>query len=798
MSQAATAEAEAEAETEMVINADMTEKTSVEPETALDGGHDVTGIVPDPTESAPDVNKEISSTPDSTVELAKTSQDITSEMSHSEENLMGTNEVFTEQEPLTIETDNSVVMPDTAEHDLAEKLTVRKEMYDESGMQVIDGVQFPKEPKEDLGPGIFKHYRGMIVSFSNISYKVQLTRGHFYQQTKSTKDVLTDVSGVMKPGMNAVMGPVGAGKATLLDILAARKEATGLTGEVLVDGVPQPVNFNCIAGYVVHDYMMSGTLTVRENLEFSAALRLPKNISKLERIDRVNNLIEELGLSNIENTRIGTLFTRGLAAGEKKKASIAMELVRDPGVLFLDEPTSGLDTSNSHVVLQLLRRLAKQGKTVIFSIYQPRYSVFKHFDSVTLLTNGKLMYHGPAKHSIDYFKAIGYRFHSHENPVDGILDILCKAAENKTDTDHLHELYPTPETSHCYSSEMKDSGTSAHAIPDRLACVYRASSYFNDLATELEKQSNYSKKFQSSLSHQHITHATSFFHQLKWLGKRIFKKYLADPHIPIFTVTVGTLLCLVLGSVFYRIRNNRVGIHNRTGLLFFIVNCQMYSSISNVELLAAEKKILIHEYISGYYSLPAYFFSKLLFDIIPIKAMPSVIFNSTTYILVGLKRTVPAILISVLSLIMVSYASAALSIAAVAGESTVTIPSLILSLIFILMTIYSGLLVHLQGIVKWLSWLQYFSISRYGITALMVNEFVGLTFTYNVSGMKKGCHCQNPKPVIISCTGIQHLHDIGMGTTPWDLWQNHVGLSALTIFFLSIAYLKLFYMKKFS
>ncbi|XP_048469054.1 broad substrate specificity ATP-binding cassette transporter ABCG2-like [Rhincodon typus] len=588
-------------------------------------------------------------------------------------------------------------------------------------------------------------------------------------------------SGIMKPGLNAIMGPLGSGKTTLLDILAARKEPSGFSGEVLIDGVQQPTNFNCIAGYVIYDYMMTGTLTVRENLEFCAALRLPKNLTKSERTRRINNLIEELGLSKIENSRIGTPFARCVSEGEKRKASIAMELLKDPGVLFLDEPTSGLDTSNANAVLHLLRRLAWQGKTIIFSVHQPRYSMFKQFDSLTLLTSGKVMYHGPARSSIDHFKAIGYKFHVHCNPVDVVLDILCKAAENQRE----NGFGPT--------NQQGDS-----TIYETMLQTYHASTYFSQLVTQLEKLSDYSRLHQILPSPDHFTRTTSFSHQLKWLGKRIFRKYLGDPHVPILTVTIGVILCLVLGCVFYRMKTNHVGLHNRSGLLFFIVNCQMYSSIYGIELLVTEKKILIHEYISGYYSLPAYFISKLLFDLIPLRTIPGVIYNSTTYFLTGLKQTVPAIFISILTLIMVSYTSSALVLAIAAGGNSVTIAIIMLSLTFVLMTIYSGLLVHLPGIVKWLSWLQYISITRYGVTALMVNEFVGLTFSYNVSDLGKGCHCPNPTPVQISCTGTQHLQDMGIGTATWDLWQNHVGLSALITFFLSIAYLKLLYMKKLS
>ncbi|XP_072351260.1 broad substrate specificity ATP-binding cassette transporter ABCG2-like [Scyliorhinus torazame] len=777
----------AAAEIEESVKADVPGEVDVAAEPAANKGRDASEAVPELTERAPVVNADVLSSASSTTESSESSI----EMPRAAGRPVGPGEALRKEEPVTIETDSVLLMSDPVQ-----KITFGKELRDDSEFQAFSTIELLKESEQELG--IVKYPHGLIVSFLNVSYKVNLSHGNFFHPIKYTKEVLSGVSGIMKPGMNAIMGPLGSGKRTLLDILAARKDPSGLTGEVLIDGTQQPLNFNRIAGYVVHDYMMTETLTVRENLEFSAALRLPKNVSKLERTTRVNSLIKDLRLTKIEDAKIGTYFTRGISDGEKKKTSIAMELVRDPGVLFLDEPTSGLDTSNSNAVLHLLRRLARHGKTIIFSVHHPRYSMFKQFDSLTLLTNGKLMYHGPAKYSIDYFKAIGYKFQSHANPVDVLLDILCKVAENQVDSG-FPKLPATPETRHCFSSETEGfESAEKEAAPtacSRLVCTYHASSYFKELLLELEKLSSYSKLQQMILSQQQIPR-TSFFHQLNWLCNRIFKKYRSDPRVPILTVSIGMVLCVILGCVFFRMKTNRVGIHNRTGLLFYIVNCQMYSSISSIELLVSEKKIFIHEYISGYYSLPAYFISKLLFDLMPLRTMPSVIYNSTTYFLVGLKRTVPAISISFLTLVMVSYTSSALALAVAAGGNAVTVGNIVLSLIFILMTAYSGLLVHLPGIVKWLGWLQYLSITRYGITALMVNEFVGLDFSYNVSDMGTGCHCPNPTPIKILCTGVQHLQDMGIGTTSWDLWQNHLGLGLLTVLFLSTAYLKLVFMKK--
>jgi ATP-binding cassette, subfamily G (WHITE), member 2 len=141
--------------------------------------------------------------------------------------------------------------------------------------------------------------------------------------------------------MRCFPGPTGCGKSSLLDILADRKDPHGLSGQVLVDGLPPPPTFKYIVGYVVQDDIISETLTVRENLMFSANVRLPDAISDEERKARVMETIRDLGLESCADTKIGTEFLRGVSGGERKRTCVGMELVLSPKILFLDEPTTG-------------------------------------------------------------------------------------------------------------------------------------------------------------------------------------------------------------------------------------------------------------------------------------------------------------------------------------------------------------------------------------------------------------------------------------------------------------------------
>ncbi|CAF4204803.1 unnamed protein product, partial [Adineta steineri] len=202
------------------------------------------------------------------------------------------------------------------------------------------------------------------LSFHNIRYVVGERRKNCYLsciKLKSGKKIINNVSGIFTSGMNAIMGPTGCGKSSLLDILADRKDPHGLSGQIFVDGYPPPPSFKYIVGYVVQDDIISGTLTVRENLMFSANVRLPADVTNNERQIRVTKVIQDLGLELCADTKMGTEFLRGVSGGERKRTCIGMELVLEPKILFLDEPTTGLDSATARNVMECLKVLSETG-----------------------------------------------------------------------------------------------------------------------------------------------------------------------------------------------------------------------------------------------------------------------------------------------------------------------------------------------------------------------------------------------------------------------------------------------------
>uniref|UniRef100_A0A673X7I0 ATP binding cassette subfamily G member 2 (JR blood group) n=1 Tax=Salmo trutta TaxID=8032 RepID=A0A673X7I0_SALTR len=609
--------------------------------------------------------------------------------------------------------------------------------------------------------------RGSTVSFHSIQYKVKLKTGPLCKRKNTAREILVDLNGIMRPGLNAILGPTGSGKSSFLDVLAARKDPSGLSGEVLIDGVPQPPNFKCLSGYVVQDDVVMGTLTVRENLRFSAALRLPRSVPQKEKEARVNDLITELGLTKVADAKVGTEMMRGISGGERKRTNIGMELIIDPSVLFLDEPTTGLDASTANSVLLLLKRMANQGRTIIMSIHQPRYSIYRLFDSLTLLVSGKQVYHGPAQNALDYFADIGYACEAHNNPADFFLDVI-----NGDST--------------ATGLRLEARHGSRQTIEERLVEEYRNCSYFRDTQVELERITQ-GKQYTTKPTSRSITYNSSFFTQLHWVLGRTLRNLALNPQTSVAQLGVTIFLALIVGAIFFGVKDDQSGIQNRIGALFFITTNQCFSTLSAAELFITERKLFVHEYISGYYRVSVYFLSKILSDIITLRTIPAIIFSCVAYFMIGFKTTPEAFFIFMFTVTLVAYTATAMTMAISADQSVVAMANIFMTISFVFMMIFSGLLVNLPSIMNWLAWLKYLSIPRYGLTALEINEFVGLNGERLVFS-----------PSHSRCTGEQYLDYLGIEYTTWRLWENHVALAIMTLIFLVIAYLKLRFIKKFT
>ncbi|KAI8331168.1 ABC transporter [Chlamydoabsidia padenii] len=279
--------------------------------------------------------------------------------------------------------------------------------------------QYIQLADDEAGKLMSEHTPTSLI-FEDISYNV------------NGLNILENTTGLVRPGeVMAIMGPSGAGKTTLLDILANRTKSGTVSGQVLVNGhCLSPRQYKNLIGYVDQEDTMISTLTVYETILYSALLRLPRSMSIAAKKFRVMEVMQELGIDTIKDSKIGHAGHRSISGGERRRVAIACELVTSPSILFLDEPTSGLDAYNAYNVVECLVTLAREyHRTIVFTIHQPRSNIVTLFDHLVLLAKGRVIYSGPQARAQSYFRTIGYPCPPGFNIADFLVDLTMQPVE---------------------------------------------------------------------------------------------------------------------------------------------------------------------------------------------------------------------------------------------------------------------------------------------------------------------------------------------------------------------------------
>ncbi|XP_065906203.1 broad substrate specificity ATP-binding cassette transporter ABCG2-like [Dysidea avara] len=602
------------------------------------------------------------------------------------------------------------------------------------------------------------------VSFVNINYTIQPKPFLSHFKTIPTKKILNNVSGSMNPGLNAILGPSGSGKTSLLDVLADRKAKKGLSGHVLINGKRQSHNFKCASAYVVQDDLLLGTLSVRENLAFSAALRLPMTLRRKERSDKVESVISELGLSHVANTKVGTELIRGISGGQKKRTSIGMELIISPGIIFLDEPTTGLDAGTAVSVVRLLKELSLSGRVIIMSIHQPRYSIYKLFDLLTLMSRGRLVYHGPSNNALNYFSEIGYQCEQHNNPADFFLDVIIENEEAEG---------PSAEISEIESSNRV-----------RLAEIFEKSKEFQTVKQHLDG------KLKTALSvpqGETPEFATSFPWQFGVLAVRTIRNLLRNRLATGVQVVMMVGIAVVLGLVFLQADDDFVGVQDRIGAIFFAIINAAFINIHAVEVFQKEKPIFVHQNVSGYYRVSSYFLAKVSCDLIPIRIIPIIIYVIIFYWMLGLESDAGKFFFFMLTLVLMASCASAIAFAISSAAPVAGIAIAGTASALILQVMFSGFLKNLRTIDDWIAWLQYLSVIRYALNAVVVNELDGNEYP-------PGCGSDNSTSTFDCLVGRDYLDTLGY--LEFDIWYNILALACFNVGYLFLSYLILRIIKK--
>ncbi|KAH1367078.1 hypothetical protein KXW98_000013 [Aspergillus fumigatus] len=374
-----------------------------------------------------------------------------------------------------------------------------------------------------------------IFTWSNVEYTVPYGNG--------TRKLLNGVNGYAKPGvMIALMGASGAGKTTLLNTLAQRQKMGVVTGDFLVDGRPLGADFQRGTGFCEQMDLHDNTSTIREALEFSALLRQDRNVSKQEKLDYVDQIIDLLELNDIQDAIIGSLNVE-----QKKRVTIGVELAAKPSLLlFLDEPTSGLDSQAAFSIVRFLKKLSLAGQAILCTIHQPSSMLIQQFDMILALNpGGNTFYFGPVGHDggdvIKYFADRGVVCPPSKNVAEFILETAAKATTTKDGKKiDWNEEWRKSEQNQRVLDEIQQIREERSKIP----------------VTETGSPYEF---------------AASTMTQTLLLTKRIFRQYWRDPSYYYGKLFVSVIIGIFNGFTFWMLGNSIANMQDRMFSIFLII-----------------------------------------------------------------------------------------------------------------------------------------------------------------------------------------------------------------------------------
>ncbi|CAD6195754.1 unnamed protein product [Caenorhabditis auriculariae] len=559
------------------------------------------------------------------------------------------------------------------------------------------------------------------------------------QKKGERKTVLREVSGVAYPReVLAMMGGSGAGKTTLMNILAhLPTKGVEFQGNVFVNGAEvDQREMRQISAYVQQHDMFCGTLTVREQLVYSAMMRMPSEVPRATKIETVANLITEMNLTDCQDTLIGIPGRlKGISIGEKKRLAFACELLTDPDVIFCDEPTSGLDAFMASQVVQALLNQAAKGKAIITVLHQPSSIVFKMFHKVCFMANGKTAYHGPVDQLCPFLNSLGpeLRVPENYNPADFVIAKLSMLPETQEkDRKRIEERQSDP----CRDSEVGRK-------------TFSAANKFGS--------SSRSQKLEEKVK---LGYASTFLMQFWILLLRSFKTTIRDPMLLKVRFIQIVITAFVIGLVNFRTQISGPTIQNLEGVMY---NCARDMTFlfyfPSVNVITSELPVFLRETKARIYSVHAYYLAKNLAEIPQYTALP-MIYATLVYWMTGFESDAFKFLIFVLVCIQLTWIAVSLAYVGACiffdeGLVVTYMPMFVLP-----MLVFGGFYINAKSIPSYFQAISNLSWFKHGFEALEVNQW----------GDYENINCGGSGSKLLYCpakTGDEVLDRRSIDTTVW-------------------------------
>eukprot|EP00116_Pleurobrachia_bachei_P019309 sb/3479571/ len=451
-------------------------------------------------------------------------------------------------------------------------------------------------------------------------FHCQISQQHFHS-----------VSGYVEPGqLVAILGSSGSGKTTLLNTLAQRPMKNfKTTGTIHVNGWPiERSQMNLVSAYVEQTDNFIDVMTVRETLIFHvsscrksvvnmAVLRMDKRIRFDKRVAKVDAIIRKLGLLPCQHVMIGNPYTglKGISGGQKKRLSVAVELLMDPPLMFLDEPTSGLDSYMAESMVKLISKLAQAERTILMTIHQPSSEVFALFDRVCLLADGHVAFLGDREAAIEHFDKMGKPCPNRFNPADHfIFELAVKVGEEERCLGNIECREGTEMTLNLtttYMVRLVTMVTTTVVIFQEVVTYFKESEHYVAIEGKISQVAKDNPVRPNIISRRNMqtNYCTQLFENLK----RAYVIQKRSPRLASQRWIETLIWALLSGLGFFMLPNNQEVGQNKGGLLFFFCTSFTFAyTFAQASSIPKEFPILHKEYRAGMYGVCSYLASLMI------------------------------------------------------------------------------------------------------------------------------------------------------------------------------------------
>ena len=522
---------------------------------------------------------------------------------------------------------------------------------------------------------------------------------------KSGGLIVDSAAGQAEPGsLLAILGSSGAGKTSLLNALTFRNlDGLQVMGNRFANQeLVTPNSITSMSAYVQQEDLFMGTLTVREHLVFQAMVRMDHRLRYKDRLARVKEVIADLGLSKCQDTLIGIPGRiKGISGGEKKRLSFASEILTNPSILFCDEPTSGLDSYMAGHVVELMKELANQGRTVISTIHQPSSAIFSNFTNILLFAEGRTAFIGDISRATSFLSSCGYPCPSLYNPADHFIQVLT--------------ILPT-------------DGDNSRQRVAMICDQFSQTPYAQQLAAQTPHLQHYIPDQSSPYSPYTVGWCAQFWALLwrGWLGVA------REPKIVKVRLLQTIFTAALIGLIYFGQSADQAGVVNINGVLFFFITNVTFSNVfAVINVFCMELPLLLREHHNGMYRTDVYFLTKQMAEM-PVFVLLPLILISVSYFLIRLNPDLERFLITIgiLELLTQTVISYGYLISCLCSSLPVALS--IASPIILPLFIFGGLFLKNGSVPFWMGWIKYLSWFLYSYEALIINQWSGVT---NISCM---------------------------------------------------------------